>query len=54
MITITQGWYIQVARKGFMSIEWELRFFEGIRLIILESGRKEVVEGSAEALLAQI
>lgn len=54
MLTITQGWYIQVARKSFLSSSWELRFFDGIRLIVLEHGRKEVVEGCAEALRARI
>lgn len=54
MPTITQGWYIKVARKSFLSREWELRFFDGTRLFILESSGKVVIEGAAEALLARI
>jgi len=54
MPTITQGWYIEVVRKSFLSSKWELRFFDGTRLFITENPSKGFVESLAEALLADI
>ena len=52
---VFSGWYIQVCRKGFLSKQWQVRFYDGLSAeVYLELRGKETCEDFADGLLEQI
>jgi len=52
------GWYIKVARKSFLSKHWEVRFYDGLKTIVILPTEltltKRAAEDQAQWLLEEI
>ncbi len=58
MPVVFPGWYIKVARKSFLSKVWEVRFYDGLKTIVILPHAltltKRYAEEEAQWLLEEI